>query len=378
MNKKNLKRFFNVMPMGIIIILCACTAEGELFENWDQRGLVIDGGEWTKKADFMGYEREGAVGFSIENKGYYGTGREMQDDQVNYWGRPRPDYLYFMDFWEYDPVSNSWTQKADFPGEGREKAVGFSIENIGYIGTGECYVNGHTVYYQDFWEYDPISNVWTRKADFAGETRSQAVGISIGNKGYIGTGFSISEDSETFYSDFYEYDPVSDSWLEKKDFPGTSRRLAVGFSIGELGYIGMGQGRVTSSYVDFWAYNPLSDSWTRRADADNLTSYGVGFSIGNKGYISAVARFEPRAAYPWAELTREEREAQRFRNLPYYNTNRHLISRASFFEYDPISNKWRLCATIGSYLGVGFSIGDKGYFLNGRLYKTLLSLFTGE
>ena len=42
--------------------------------------------------------------------------------------------------------------------------------------------------YKDFWEYDPATNTWTQKADFGGTTRSVAVGFSIGSKGYIGTG----------------------------------------------------------------------------------------------------------------------------------------------------------------------------------------------
>jgi hypothetical protein len=43
------------------------------------------------------------------------------------------------------------------------------------------------MYYRDFWEYDPSSNVWTRKADFGGKKRSDAVGFSVGGKGYLGT-----------------------------------------------------------------------------------------------------------------------------------------------------------------------------------------------
>ena len=88
-----------------------------------------------------------------------------------------------QDFWEYDPVTNAWTQKADFGGGPREQAVGFSIGGKGYIGTG---YNGP--YRQDFWEYDPATNTWTQKADFGGTARYGAVGFSIGSKGYIGTG----------------------------------------------------------------------------------------------------------------------------------------------------------------------------------------------
>jgi len=44
-------------------------------------------------------------------------------------------------------------QKPDFKGNARSSAVGFSIGNKGYIGTG---FGGNFLYIlQDFWEYDP-------------------------------------------------------------------------------------------------------------------------------------------------------------------------------------------------------------------------------
>ena len=48
-------------------------------------------------------------------------------------------------------------------------------------------------HYKDFWEYDPTANTWTQKADFGGTARKNAVGFSIGTKGYIGTGCDGSE-----------------------------------------------------------------------------------------------------------------------------------------------------------------------------------------
>jgi hypothetical protein len=41
---------------------------------------------------------------------------------------------------------------------------------------------------KDFWEYDPATNTWTQKADFGGTARYSAVGFSIADKGYLGTG----------------------------------------------------------------------------------------------------------------------------------------------------------------------------------------------
>ena len=101
--------------------------------------------------------------------------------------------LDIKDFWEYDPAANTWTQKADFGGGTRSQAVGFSIGNKGYIGTGK----EDWAYKRDFWEYDPATDTWTQKADFGGTARCDAVGFSIGNKGYLGTGFDNRQAVET-------------------------------------------------------------------------------------------------------------------------------------------------------------------------------------
>src|SRR5436190_22202994 len=55
--------------------------------------------------------RYGAVSFTIGTKGYVGTGHSGTG----------------KDFWEYDPATDTWTQKADFGGTGRSDAVAFTI-----------------------------------------------------------------------------------------------------------------------------------------------------------------------------------------------------------------------------------------------------------
>ena len=193
---------------------------------------------WTQKADFGGAARQYATGFSVGSKGYIGTGYGIGIGN------------YYKDFWEYDPSTNAWTQKADFGGTPKAVATGFSIGSKGYIGTGEN-SSGVT---NDFWEYDPSTDKWTRKADFGGTARSFAVGFSIGTKGYIGTGDNGSS-SSIHYKDFWEYDPATDKWTRKADFDGTERSFAAGFSIGSKGYIGTG-GNPGIYYNDFWEYDP--------------------------------------------------------------------------------------------------------------------------
>ena len=60
-------------------------------------------GTWTQKASLPGNNREGAVSFTIGNKGYIATGYGLG---------------WLKDLWEYDPSSNSWTQKANYQGNG--------------------------------------------------------------------------------------------------------------------------------------------------------------------------------------------------------------------------------------------------------------------
>src|SRR6266446_8014012 len=89
-------------------------------------------------------------------------------------------------------AQDTWTQKADFGGTARSVAVGFSIGNKGYIGTGADYVA--SIFTKSFWEYDVAIDSWSQKADFGGTARSSAVGFSIENKGYIGTGWAEGQE----------------------------------------------------------------------------------------------------------------------------------------------------------------------------------------
>jgi N-acetylneuraminic acid mutarotase len=233
---------------------------------------------WTQKADLPGGVRSQSVSFSIGNKGYIGTGiagRPTHEGQVKY-----------QDFWEWDPVTNVWTQKADFAGGIRYGAVGFSIGAKGYVGTGI----GQEGASNDFWEYDPSTNTWTQKANFGGAARYLASGFSIGTKGYIGVGLI---DYMTLVQDFWEWDQATDTWTQKADFSGVARGLAVAFSIGAKGYIGTGSEQNGNTFKDFWEWDQATDTWIQKADfGGTAREEATGFSIGDKGYMGMGAGSE--------------------------------------------------------------------------------------
>lgn len=282
---------------------------------------------WTQKADYGSTARNRAAAFSIPYlQKFYVVGGY--------------DFTYQQDVWEYDTLTDAWTQRAAFPG-GSTTAVAFSINGKGYVGTG---VGGGFTWTNSFYEYDPLSDSWTQKADFPGAARGYAFGFAIGDKGYIGGGFSGLPGSFIAYSDLYEYDPATDSWTQKAGYPGAGGALgAVGFAAGVKGYAGCGssidvQGNQTL-HDDFWEYDPVTDAWTQKADyAGGIRGEATAFAVCSKGYIGL--------GY----------------NVPHASFNN------DFWEYDPASDTW---IAINDFGGVprayapGAAIGKSGYAATG-------------
>lgn len=214
---------------------------------------------WSSKADLPETLTD-AVGFSIGGRGYIGVGR-TDTVRFNEFGQLETYFYPSRSFYEYNPESNCWVKKADFPGVRRVGAVAFTIGKKAYVGTGAAYPRvlpfEQPSYLKDFWEYDPATDRWTRMADFSGNGRYDAVGFSIGNKGYIGTGVSFAEGNSggKYQKDFWEYEPLSNSWKQIDDFPGGERLKMIHFSAATKGYVIGGQG-ASGDTADFWEYDP--------------------------------------------------------------------------------------------------------------------------
>ena len=234
---------------------------------------------WTRLAYFPGYGGGYAGGFSIGTKGYVMT-------IANWW-----DGYITNELWEYDPAINIWTQRASMPtSPARGSAVVFSIGTKGYVAIGQKEeYNGFALeFYNDFWEWDQATNVWAKKAAFPGNARSGAVGFSIGNKGYIGTGGN----GTSLTDEFWEWDQATNIWVRKAYFTGGPRRYAVGFSIGNKGYIGTGSDG-TSITKDIWEWDQATDAWIRVADyAGGPRAGALGVSAGGRAYIGTGSDFE--------------------------------------------------------------------------------------
>ena len=238
---------------------------------------------WIKLPDFPGsFSKNGVtegtpLGFAVNGKGYVLPGPFWDNGNL------------VNEFWEFDPETNLWNQKASPPANlSRYFATGFSIGTKIYIGTGESYFEDQWKLYKDFWEWDQITDTWSQRGDFPGAARAHAIGFSIGNKGYIGLGGEVGMGGGPFYNDFWEYDQIKDSWTRKADFPGTQQIDAVAFSAGNKGYVTAGWDPMSesTSSQDIWEWNQTTDTWTKIGDFAGTPRTGaVGATIGNRGYL---------------------------------------------------------------------------------------------
>ncbi len=275
-------------------------------------GMITRGytNQWIQKPSVGAVGRADAAGCSINGKGYLGTGFVT---------------AYTKDWWEYDTLTNMWTQKADFAGSPTVEAVCVAIGNKAY------FLPFATT---DFYSYDPQINAWNLLASFPGPTRQGAIAFSIDAKGYFGLGASPTLSSTL--DDLWEYDPQMNVWTQKANLPALSRMHAAAFAIGAKGYVGTGLNHTAGSLDDFWEYDPVINVWTQRSNFPGGLRYeGTGFAIGNHGYMGGGYGVAPQA---------------------------------TFWRYDPATDSWSPIAPLpagGRVETVTFSIGKYGFLATG-------------
>lgn len=223
-----------------------------------------------------------------------------------------------------------WTQKADFGGGTRECAVAFSINGLGYVGGGLDSLNNMYIEKSDFWQYDPAINVWTQKSNIGTTPRPYSIGFSIGNYGYVGLGN---------VSDFLKYDPANNTWSQITTFPGMNRISASVFVCNSKAYIGLGRDTQSNAhYYDFWEFDPSNNNWVQKSNFPGVARRAaITFSINNIGYIG-----------------------NGYNNAPLFDS----------WKYDPVLNSWASippCPVLLYSDPGGFSIGNEGYFCLGTM-----------
>jgi N-acetylneuraminic acid mutarotase len=248
----------------------------------------------------------------------------------------------------------NWITKADYQGDARREAVGFVIGDTAYVGTGFGGADQEKL--NTFYKYDPVKDNWTQVASLQNPndltvdlSRSAASAFAAAGKGYVSTG--VGNDF-LLRNDTWAYDPTTNSWASKAAYPGVKRSYGVGFAVGDFGYIGTGYDG--GSYLsDFFKYNPSTDTWTAANSLKDKRRQAITFVINDSAYI--VTGLNSGG-----------------------NTTR-------MFVYDASADQWNEKAkienatdqsfdddytTLARYGGVGFVINNKGYIATGTASNT--------
>jgi len=234
---------------------------------------------WTQINDFPRPITEG-IAFTIGSKAYVTTGRDSMES------------IKVSNLYIWDSLTGSWEDNGTIPSQvKRTRAVGFSVGSKGYITTGLD--STQTILLNDLWEYDPETNYWTKKSDFPGIARYDASCFVINGKAYITNGWTFSTTSYT--NDLWEYDPETDIWQEKEDFPGAERNGAISFSIGGYGYIlGGSNWNLITWDRHVWKYHPPTDQWYESTlFPGTVRIYASSFILNEKAYITPGWFFSP-------------------------------------------------------------------------------------
>jgi len=184
------------------------------------------------------------------------------------------------------PITD-WVSCTPFPRTARASATTFVIGDKAYLCCGRTGVNGYTINtLNEVWQFDSRDDSWSQLDTFPGRPRVKAIGVAINGKGYVGMGSKGVPFENTVFNDFYQFDPETGIWTSKASFPGKkSSDLAYTVVDGCL-YTALGYDGVLGSH-ETYKYDPQTDVWTRLKDAPHYYAVPAFFSIGNSFFVGS-------------------------------------------------------------------------------------------
>jgi N-acetylneuraminic acid mutarotase len=227
------------------------------FSQWQELnapGMNVPGNQ-------LPLNRETSCYFSAGSTFYYGLG--SWDFSIS--------AHYFDDFFTYDIITNKWSRKNSIAFGGRDYAFSSFINGKGYIALGSKTTGGISPVYNDCWEYDTLTDAWTQKADFPGIFGVYSCGFANSTMLYILS--TRSPNAATSFNDLYQYDPSSNVWILKNTPPFTGRINAATFTIGNNSYVTGGSDSLFNFLTDLWMYEPSTDSWLQKTDCPASAYY---------------------------------------------------------------------------------------------------------
>jgi IPT/TIG domain len=237
--------------------------------TWSQDITLKD--KWVWVSATIPFAASSAVGsFTINNVSYV-----VAPIQVGF--SPQVNYL-----WKFNPADLSW-QQINIPFN-FSNGIMTSSATKAYL-----YTTGIT---DNFWEYDPSSNTWTEKANYAPGTRYAGVMFAIGSEIYLGLGQDAAFAGGTNPPDntLYQFDIASNTWTQKANYPVSNSIIAVGNATAMVfgtKAVVFGSANV-QNYNSVFSYNQASDTWTPLTDFNSNNNGKNAFVYNGYGFVAGM------------------------------------------------------------------------------------------
>jgi N-acetylneuraminic acid mutarotase len=216
---------------------------------------------WQQLSDFPGNPRDDAAGFSIEDRHYCGTGR---DD----------GFSCTRNFYRFNATLQTWEVATPLPdGENRQYATGFAHNGLGYILCGDnCSGN----FLNSFWRFDPSTDQWITLPSLPAAGRAGCVHFIIGDSLYLIGG----QNATGILNEVWRFSFSTQEWQQKNNLPipGIWRGLA--FSYAGQGYIAAGKTSDITWNSETWSYASSIDQWSLFSN----------LQLGDRTYVGSVQK----------------------------------------------------------------------------------------
>ena len=228
---------------------------------------------WIELTPFPGAPRGFAIGDTWNGKAYFGFGHDGTS--------------LLNDLWEFDPSNMNWTELAPCPCAARTHPAMIAHNGKVFVGLG----NNSIENMNDWWEYDITLNTWSQKDDLPSQSRHHPYQFGIND--YVYTGFGHGND---IFNDWFRYDITTETWTQVATLPAEGRVAGTQFSYNGLGYVLSGDGDNHDSMEtgEFWAYDPISDNWEEMPPHPEGSRWApASFIINGEVYIINGTSFSP-------------------------------------------------------------------------------------
>ena len=241
----------------------------------------------------VGNERQYASSVAWNGKGYLFGGVDCAG-------------VFQNDFWNYDPLTNSWTELDSLPSSGRAGMVHFVLQDTLYVAGGR----NESEILDEVWAFNFITQTWSQKNSLPTNGIWRGIAFQYQENAYIGLGKNNLNNQTDFNSNILKYDVVSDVWqivpnlnLEKRSYVGYTQTDSLLFLFGGVDSTGQILTSVERINLSDFSINQLSDfsSIPRKGGASFLVNNDLYYSTG----VSTDKRFNETWRLSNVTLTNE-------------------------------------------------------------------------